>query len=180
MKRLFALFFLILVSNLTLPAQQQSNPPDQQPQQEQQQKEEKRPTLGPAPAPGLAERPREPATDFVQDPAKLLHVRKIFVETIDNQLSDKLLEGLAKSGRFRVVVDRKDADGVIRGTCFDARRLKTVHSEVYLSDRATGKSIWQDNVRVPYNPPPLSKAVDRTADEILRHLANSVAHAQPH
>jgi hypothetical protein len=182
MKRHCALFFLILVSCLALPAQQQPDQQDQQPsQQNQQQKEEeKRPTLGPAPAPGLGEKPREPATDFVVDAAKLMRVRKIFVEPIDNQLSDKLLEGLSKSGRFRVVAERKDADAVIRGTCFDARRLRTVHSEVYLSDRATGRSIWQDNVRVPYNPPPLTKAVDRTADEILSHLANSVAHALPH
>lgn len=180
MKRHCALSFIILALSLTLAAQQQ---PDQQDkpsvQQDQQQKqEEKRPTLGPAPAP--APGMPGPATDFVLDPARLMHVRKIYVEQIDNQLSDKLMEGLAKSGRFRLVLDKKEADAVIRGTCLDARRLKTVHSEVYMSDRATGKSIWQDNVHVPYNPPPLSKAVDRTAGEILRHLANTVSHVQPH
>jgi hypothetical protein len=177
MKRLCGLVILILVFPYALPAQQQSDQQNQQePQQEQQQKEEKRPTLGPEPAPTTGT--GGPATDFLQDPAKLLRVRKVFVEPIDNNLSEKLLEGLAKSGRFRVVVSKKEADAVIRGTCFDARRLRSVHSEVYMSDPVTGKSIWQDSVRVPYNPPPLSKAVERTADEILRHLAMRVSHAQ--
>jgi hypothetical protein len=183
MKRFCGLVILILIWGFNLQARQQPDQPDQDqpppPQQDQQQKQEQRPTLGPPPQPGPTTGAGGPATDLVQDPAKLLRVRKIFVESIDNHLSDKLLEGLAKSGRFRVVADKKEADAVIRGTCFDARHLKTVHSEVYMSDPATGKSIWQDNVRVHYNPPPLSKAVETTASEMLRHLANSVAHAQP-
>jgi hypothetical protein len=183
MKRHFAFLFVVLLSSLPLAALQQSDPQDQpqqqqdqqQNQQQDQKQEEKRPTLGPPPAPtpgpGL-----EPTTDYVLDAARLMHVRKIYVEEIDNQLSAKLIEGLAKSGRFRIVLDKKEADAVIRGSCLDARHLRTVHSEVYLSDRVTGKSIWQDNVHVPYNPPPLAKAVDKTADEILRHLANAVLH----
>lgn len=185
MKRQLALLFLILVSSLTLAAQQQSDQQEQPPRQDQQQpdqqqQEEKRPTLGPAPAPAPGTGAGGPATDFVLDAARLMRVRKIYVELIDNQLSDKLMEGLAKSGRFRLVLDKKEADAVIRGTCLDARRLRTVHSEVYMSDRLTGKSIWQDNVRVPYNPPPLSKAVEKTSEEILRHLAGTVSHVQSH
>lgn len=141
----------------------------------QEKKEEKRPTLGPPPAPSLEGSPNAITTD----PSRLLRVRKIYVERIDNRLSDELLEGLAKTGRFSIVADRDQADGVIRGTCFDSRRLKIVHSEVFLSDRATGASIWQDNVRKPYNPPPLNKAVEETANLILRHLATSIAKAQP-
>ncbi len=182
MKRFCGLAILIFVFGPALPAQQ--GQPDSQEQQQPQpapaQKEERRPTLGPPtpPAPGMM--PAGPATDFVLDAAKLMRVRKVFVETIDNHLSDKLMDGLSKSGRFQVVADKKDADAIIRGTCFDARRLRSVHTEIFMSDRLTGKSIWQDTVHVPYNPPPLAKAVDATADRILRHLANSVAKSQPH
>lgn len=186
MKRFLGLAIIILVSRFGAQAQQQSNQSQQQQGQQQGQpeqppKEEKRPTLGPepAPAPGTNPGPSAPATDFVQDAAKLMRVRKVYVEPIDNHLSEKLLEGLSKSGRFQVVAEKKDADAVLRGTCFDARHLRSVHSEVFLSDRLTGKSIWQDVVHVPYNPPPLAKAVQATADQILRHLANSAAHAQP-
>ena len=78
----------------------------------------------------------------------------------------------------RIVADRKDADTVVMGTCFDSRRLKTVHSEIFLHDRASGASIWQDIVRRHYNPPPLQKAVDDTAVMILAHLGESIQEAQ--
>ncbi|HET7840668.1 MAG TPA: hypothetical protein VFM21_03640, partial [Terriglobia bacterium] len=174
----------ILVFGPALPAPAQQDQPEPQQQQQPQpgpaQKEEKRPTLGPPtpPTPGMV--PVGPATDFVLDAAKLMRVRKVYVEAIDNHLSDKLMDGLSKSGRFQVVADKKDADAIIRGTCFDARHLRSVHTEIFMSDRLTGKSIWQDTVRVPYSPPPLAKAVDATADRILLHLANSVAKSQPH
>jgi curli biogenesis system outer membrane secretion channel CsgG len=159
----------------------------------QEKKEEQKPTLGPPPATSQDQKKQQrptlgpsseeslggPSSAVTSDPARLAHTRKIYIENIDNRLSDKLLTGLGKSGRFRIVAERNEADAILRGTCFDSRRLKTLHSEVYLNDRVTGKSIWQDSVRVPYNPPSLAKAVDRTADEILKHLAASTVRAQP-
>jgi hypothetical protein len=142
----------------------------------QENKEQKRPTLGPSPAPSL----HGAHNAITTDRARLLLIRKIYVERMDNHLSDDLLDALSKSGRFRIVVDRDQADGVLRGTCLDSRRLKTVHSEVFLSDRVTGSSVWQDNVHQPYNPPPLKKAVADTAVQILNHLAASVLEAQHH
>jgi|SRR5579863_7844684 len=136
--------------------------------------DQKRPTLGPATPPSL----HGPRSSTTTDPQKLNRLRKIYVESIDNSLSDKLMEGLAKSGRFRIVADIKEADGVLRGTCFDSRHLKSLHSEVFISDRVTGASIWQDNVRRPFNPPALAKAVDDTAAIILEHLNESVREAQ--
>ena len=88
------------------------------------------------------------------------------------------MEGLAKTGRYQIVLEEKDADAVLRGSCLDSRRLKSVHSEVFISDRATGASIWQDNVRKSFNPPTLEKAVDDTASTILQHLDESVHEAQ--
>ncbi len=106
-----------------------------------------------------------------------MRIRNVYVEHIDNLLGEKLSDGLSKTGRFRVVANRNAADAVLRGTCNDMRRLRAVHSEVYLNDRGSGASIWQDIVRHPYNPPPLAKAVDDTAMEILTHLEDSVKEA---
>jgi hypothetical protein len=119
-----------------------------------------------------------PRTSTTTDARRLLSVKAIFVDPIDNALSEKLADGLSKMGRFRIVAERKDADAVLNGTCFDSRRLKRVHSEVFLHDRSSGASIWQDAVRRPYNPPPLQKAVDDTATMILAHLGESIQDAQ--
>jgi hypothetical protein len=162
MKRFPAIVALIFFSCLAAGAQEK--------------KEEKRPTLGPQPAPSL----EGPVNAVTTDPARLHQVRKIYIEAIDNRLSDKLLDALGKSGRFQIVAECDQADAVIRGTCFDSRRLKTLHSEVFLSDRLTGKSIWQDSIHVPYNPPSLPKAVEATADAIIKHLAVSVMRAEAH
>lgn len=138
-------------------------------------KQEQRPTLGPPPDTSTG----GPSTAVTTDPVQLSRTKKIYVESMDNRLSDKLLDGLGKSGRFRIVAERNEADAILRGTCFDSRRLKTLHSEVYLNDRVTGKSIWQDDIHVPYNPPSLAKAVSNTSDLILKHLADSVLRTQP-
>ena len=145
---------------------QPDKPPDGAPQN--------RPTLGPPPAPSL----RGPRSSTTNDARKLAHINKIYVERIDNRLSDKLMEGLAKLGRFRIVIEEKEADAVLRGSCLDSRSLKSVHSEVFISDRATGASIWQDNVRHAFNPPTLDKAVDESAATILEHLNDSISEAQ--
>ena len=154
------------------PPPQEERPADQQPDSSQQQPP-KRPTLGPAPAPSLY----GPKTSSTTDARKLLRVHRIFVERIDNSLGEKLMEGLAKTNRFHIVAERKEADAVMRGTCFDQRRLKVVRAEVYLND-PSGASIWQDSVRRPFNPPTLAAAVSETATLILSHLTESVSEAE--
>lgn len=152
--------------------QQQSQTKEEQPP-DQQKQPQKRPTLGPAPAPSLY----GPRTANTTDARKLLRVRKIYVERIDNSLGEKLIEGLSQTHRFQIVADRNGADAVMRGTCFDSRRLKTVRSEVYLND-SSGASIWQDSVRRPFNPPSLETAVSETATLVLTHLTESVIEAE--
>ncbi len=146
---------------------------EQREQQTQQDQQTQKPTLGPPTEPSLG----GPRTSTTTDRQKLTRIQSIYVERIDNMLSDRLVEGLSKIGRFRVVASRKEADAVLRGTCFDSRRLKSVHSEVFLADR-NGGSIWQDIVRLPFNPPLLQKAVDTTATTILEHLRESVREAE--
>ena len=178
-KRLGLIVACVLFASLAAGAQEKKEeqkptlgPP---PATSQEQKKEQRPTLGPSSEESLG----GPSSAVTNDPARLARTRKIYIENIDNRLNDKLLDGLGRSGRFRIVAERSQADAILRGTCFESRRLKTVHSEVYLNDRVTGKSIWQDSVRVPYNPPSLAKAVDRTTKEILKHLAASTLRTQP-
>lgn len=167
---------LMLAQGLAGQAQDQASEPpppsDQAPRAEQAPRQ--RPSLGAQPAPSL----HGPRSSSTTDPRKLIRVRRIFVERMDNKLSEKLLDGLAKLGRFRVVATREEADAVLRGTCFDSRRLKSVHSEVYLNERTGGASIWQDSIRRPFNPPPLDAAVAETASLIVQHLSASVVEAE--
>lgn len=130
-----------------------------------------RPTLGP---PTL----NNPTSAYTNDPKKLLRVHTIYVERIDNGLTGQLGEELDASHRFRVVKKKRDADAVLRGTCFDSRRLRNLHSEVFLSDRVTGKPIWQDDIHQTVDPPSLKQAVSRTANVIVRHLMASVVKAE--
>ena len=165
---------LLLALTLWGQSEQEKRAPDQPPEQSpSDQPPPKRPTLGPAPAPTLF----GPRTSNTIDARKLLRVRKIFVDRIDNSLSEKLMEGLAKTRRFNIVADRKEADAVLRGTCFDQRRLKVVRAEVYLND-LSGASIWQDSVRRPFNPPALEAAVGESATLILTHLTESLSQAE--
>lgn len=127
------------------------------------------PTLGPS-RPSLGEPGNTPTTD----PGLLLKMRKVYVERIDHNLDDKLEGDIAHLSWVKVVDKEDDADAIMRGTCFDLPRLKRMHAEIYITDRVSGKSIWQDAVRVPYSPPDLSKAVDQAATEILDHLNASV------
>ena len=160
-----------------LHAQDNSNPPPR-PDQQQQPEQQQRPTLGKrAPANGETS-PEGPHTASVTDERKLMRIRTIYVDQIDNRLSDRLTEGLAKMGRFRIVTQRKEADAVLSGTCFDSRRLKQLHSEVFLNDRASGSSIWQDIVRRPYNPPSLAESVQDSADVIVAHLGQTIQAAE--
>jgi hypothetical protein len=127
------------------------------------------PTLGPS-RPSL----EGPANTRTANPRMLVRMRKVYIERIDHNLNVKLADDLAHVSWLKVVDNEDQADAIVRGTCFDLRRLKRLHAEIYISDRVSGKSIWQDVIRVPYNPPDLTKAVDQAASEILAHLNQSV------
>ena len=142
------------------PQEQQQPPPEQPPPSLQ------RPTLGPAPGPSLGGR----RSSNIVDPRRLMSIRKVFIQRLDNNLSEKLIAALSKGDLFQVVSKRQEADAILGGSCFEARRIRKVHTEVFLSDRLTGKIIWQDVVRQPFNPPPLESAVDATVAEIMAHL----------
>ncbi len=155
---------------ICLPQGQQTSAPEERQASSQQQK---RPTLGPAPAPSLY----GPRTSNTFDPHRLVRVRKIYIERMDNSLDQKLVDLLGKTRRFQIVEARSGADAVLRGTCFDSRRLKQLRSEVYLND-PNGPAIWQDIIHRPLNPPTIEAAVNETANLIVSHLGESVAEAE--
>jgi hypothetical protein len=133
---------------------------------------EQKPTLGPAPAPGT----QAPRTATVNDYRKLMRIRSIYIEKMDNALSEKLVLSLGKLGRFRIASKPKEADAIMTGSCLESRRLKRLHSEVFIADRGGG-SIWQDNLYRPYNPPSLEQAVNETAQVVAEHLGESFSEA---
>ena len=134
--------------------------------------QEQKPTLGPSPAPGL----QGPRTATVNDYRKLARIRSIYIEKMDNALSEKLVQSLGKLGRFKIASTLKEADAIVTGSCLESRRLKRVHSEVFIADRGGG-SIWQDNLYRPYNPPSLEQAVNETAQVVAEHLGESLSEA---
>jgi hemolysin activation/secretion protein len=173
------------------PQGQQTQPQQQQPDQQAPQQQAPRPTLGPPPdQPSQPNQPNPPNRPTLgaapslggphapntNDAAHLLRVHSIYIEPMDNGLADKLIQDIGNKGVFRIVTDRRDADAVLHGTCFDAAHLKTVHSEVFLLGR-NGAAIWQDIVRQPYKPPPLAQAVGTTAQAIADDLVQSVREA---
>ncbi|MGH9451694.1 MAG: hypothetical protein ACRD11_14350 [Terriglobia bacterium] len=125
------------------------------------------PTLGAAPSLG------GPTTATIMDARKLRSVKTVYIGYMDNKLNVELLDDFAKQGPFRVVTNRKEADAILQGTCFDSPHLKEVHSEVFLTGQ-DGKAIWQDVIHEPYRPPSLTKAVDETAGLIITHLRQSI------
>jgi hypothetical protein len=140
------------------------------PQGRDQQQEDERPTLGPRNAPGIVS---GPDTSTTTDIRKLMRIHTLYIESIDNSLSEKLIEAIGKWGRFRLVTKPKDADATLRGSCLESRRLKHVHSEVFISDR-NGASIWQDTIIRPFNPPALDQAVTDTATLVEAHLQQAI------
>lgn len=127
------------------------------------------PTLGPS-QPSL----EGPGHMRTTNPRLLVKMRKVYIAWIGNDLNQKLADDMAHVHWVKVVNKKDEADAVVRGSCFGLRRLKRLHAEVYITDRVTGKSIWQDVIRVPYNPPTLPKAVAQAASEILLHLNQSI------
>jgi hypothetical protein len=168
--RLLAICFL---ASLAMGAQagQNSNQSDSQGQPPQQ---EERPTLGPKTGPALE---TGPLTSTTTDIRKLMRIHTLYIESMDNALSDKLVEALGKWGHFRLVTKAKDADATLRGSCLESRRLKHVHSEVFISDR-NGASVWQDTIYRPFNPPALDQAVSDTATLVAAHLEQTVRAAE--
>ncbi|MGB7592109.1 MAG: hypothetical protein WCD04_01475 [Terriglobia bacterium] len=134
--------------------------------------EGQKPTLGPSPAPGT----RGPQTATVNDYRRLMRIRSIYIERIDNALSEKLVLSLGRLGRFRIASKPKEADAIMTGSCLESRRLKRLHSEVFIADRGGG-SVWQDSVYRPYNPPSLEQAVNETAQVVAEHLGESFSEA---
>jgi hypothetical protein len=102
-----------------------------------------------------------------------MRIRTLYIESIDNSLSDKLVESIGKWGRFHLVTKPKDADATLRGSCLESRRLKHVHSEIFISDRG-GASVWQDTIYRPFNPPTLDQAVTDTATLVEQHLEQTI------
>lgn len=133
---------------------------------------QQRPTLEPSgpESPSL----RGPGSFRTNNPHLLVRMRRIYIQRIDNNLNEILTKDLAHVSWVKVVDKPSQADAVVRGTCFRLRSLKTLHTEVYITDRISGVSIWQDVVRVPYGPPVLSKAVDNAAAQVLADLNHSL------
>jgi len=140
--------------------------------QQQGGEQEQKPTLGPKPGPGES----GPRTATVNDYRKLMRIRTLYIERMDNDLSEKLVASLGKLGRFKMATNAKEADAIVRGSCLESRRLKRLHTEVSITDRGGG-SIWQDVIFRPYNPPALAQAVNETAQMIAEHLGESINQA---
>ncbi len=166
MKRGAGRLAICLVAGLAMWAQAGQDPNQSTPQEQPQQQQEERPTLGPRNGPALESGPN---TSTTTDLRRLMRIRTLYIESIDNSLSNKLVEALGKGGRFRLVTKAKDADATLRGSCLESRRLKHVHSEVFISDR-NGVSVWQDSIIRPFNPPALDQAVSDTATLVEAHL----------
>jgi hypothetical protein len=105
-----------------------------------------------------------------------MRIRSLYVERMDNALSEKLVVSLGRLGRFKIASKPKEADAIMTGSCSELRRLKRLHSEVFIADRGGG-SIWQDNIYRPYNPPSLEQAVNETAQAVAEHLGESLSEA---
>ena len=136
---------------------------------------QQQPTLGPS-NPSL----KGPASSQTANVGLLVRMRKVYIHRMDHNLNEKLEGALAHVSWVKVVDKSDEADAIVRGTCFSLRHLKRLHAEVYITDRVSGKSIWQDVIRVPYDPPSLPKAVDHAAAEILIHLNQSIRAAAKH
>lgn len=133
---------------------------------------QQRPTLGPSgpESPSL----RGPRSFRTTNPQRLLRMRRIYIQRIDHNFNEILTNDLAHASWVKVVNKPSDADAIVRGTCFTLRKLKRLHAEVYISERASRASIWQDVVSVPFDPPALSKAVNNAAARVLADLNESL------
>jgi hypothetical protein len=140
---------------------------------------QQRPTLGPESAPnhptlgGTAPSLVGPMNAKILDPVRLRMVHKVFIDLMDNSLNLKLIQDFSVTGPFKVVSDRRAADAVLQGSCFNSPHLKDVHSELYLTGQ-NGKPIWQDIIHQSYNPPTLRTAVAESATKAVADLRASL------
>ena len=93
------------------------------------------PTLGPS-RPSL----ESPSTLRTGNPRMLVKMRRVYIDWIDHNMNEKLADSLAHVPGLKVVKKQDAADAIIRGTCFDLRRMKRLDAEVYITDRITGKA----------------------------------------
>lgn len=135
--------------------------------------QEKRPSLlsgRPNPSPSLTGR----SSSMFGSTKKMKKVRRIYIAPMENRLNLKLAEAFLHWGRFEIVTTEKEADAVIVGTCFAARRLKTVKSDIYIRTRRTREPLWQGNLRLSYNPPTVEQVVGKIASSMVDHLRLSM------
>ncbi|MEE8256590.1 MAG: hypothetical protein V3R60_01765 [Acidobacteriota bacterium] len=109
---------------------------------------------------------------------KMRSVRRLYIAPMENKLDFKLTEAFVRWGRFEIVGSEKEADAVVKGTCFAARRLKMVKSDIYIRARRTREPLWQDNLRLPYNPPTVEKVVGEMATSMVAHLRASMQNSK--
>lgn len=133
---------------------------------------QQRPTLGPS-EPESPSHPG-PASMRTANPRLLLKMRTIYIQRIDHNFNEILSDDLAHVSWVKVVKKPLEADAIVRGTCFSLQSLKSLHAEVYITDGVSGASIWQDVVRVPYDPPEMSKAIGNAAARVLADLNQSI------
>ena len=93
---------------------------------------------------------------------------------MDNNLNLKLAEQFSGWKRFGLMATEKQADAVIRGTCFAARRLKMVKSEIYIRESRSGAPVWQDSMSLAYNPLSLNQVVGQIAVLLVDHFRHTV------
>lgn len=109
---------------------------------------------------------------------KMSRVRRIYIAPMENNLDSRLTEAFARWGRFDIVGSEKEADAIVMGTCFAARRLKMVKSDIFFRARRTREPLWQDSLRLPYNPPTVNKVVSEMAVSLVDHLRTSMQNAK--
>ena len=114
------------------------------------------------------------SSNLLVSPARLQRIRTLYIAPMDNHLHLRLAEQFSSWKRFRLVATEKQADAVIKGTCFAARRLKMVKSEIYIREGRSGTPVWQDNVRLAYNPPSLNQVVGQMAVLLVDHLRHTM------
>lgn len=102
---------VVLFAGVAMCAQAGQKADQSAPQGPSQQQQAERPTLGPRNGPAIESGPN---TSTTTDVRKLMRIHTLYIESIDNSLSDKLIETLGKWGRFRLVTKAKDADATLR------------------------------------------------------------------
>ena len=142
-------------------------------------------------------------TDLVQDLPALASVRSIYVEDLTHgedphlvegsgEVREKIMEKLAKSGRFSIVDSLEQADAALTGVAGFQRwyfgmeafyglegSLNTQYSGigmVRLLDSKTKQPIWTHEYETGFFHP-TQTVVDRVADQVAEKLLSAASHA---